>query len=84
MNQQQNQSRGEQSQRQGKSGEPDQQEQATPEPGSQGEHLLDEDDGIPGSEQDPDTSNSRQLEQSEIARKQQGDQPRTGSDDERI
>lgn len=84
MNQKQNQSLGGQSQGQGQRQGAEQQQQGLPEPGVQGEHLIDEDDGIPGSDEDAGAERARQLEQSDSNRHQQDDQPRTGSEAERI
>lgn len=84
MNQQQNQSQGAQSQRQGQDQGRGQQQQGLPDPAAQGEHLIDEDDGIPGSDEDAGAERSRQLEQSDSNPDQQDDKPRTGSEAERI
>lgn len=86
MNQQQNQSQGGQSQRQGsQSGDPSrQQEQGLPDKVGQGDHLIDEDDGIPGSGQDAGAPRGRQQEQSDSNRAQQDAPSRTGSDSEQI
>jgi hypothetical protein len=85
MNQQQNQSQGDQSQRQGsQSGDRGQQQQGLPDKVGQGDHLIDEDDGIPGSDQDAANVDGRQQEQSSPDRAQQDDPSRTGSEAERI
>ena len=84
MNQQQNQSQGGQSQGQGQNQGRGQQQQGLSDPGGQGKHLIDEDDGIPGSDEDAGAERARQHEQSDSNRKQQDDKPRTGSEAERI